>query len=66
VFIQTLVDVMKKIINHYHFEEVLLFLKNEMGKKRASLCHEDKIVHGIQQMPSVVSQLRGRIIFGTD
>jgi len=58
---------MKKTLNHYHLEEVLLFVKNEMGKKRVELLpHEGKIFHGIQQMPSVVSQMRGRIIFGTD
>ena len=58
LFIQTLVDVMKKKLYSCHLEEVLLFVKNHMAKKTATL-KERKV----KQIVSVVSQTRGKINF---
>ena len=63
LFIQILVEVMKQTIDYYHLEEILLFVKNEMGKMTVDV--EDKTKKSVQvkQIVSVVSQLRGRVLF---
>ena len=61
-FIQTLVEVMKKTPSHYHLEEVLFFVKNKMSKEYYDVVGD---MH-VKQMPSVVSQMRGRIFFAED
>ena len=70
LFIQTLVGVMKKTLYHYHLEEVLLFVKNEMGQKTWKTTRKDDTgqeedIHR-KQILSVVSQMRGRIFFAED
>lgn len=61
---------MKKTLYRYHLEEVLLFVKNEMGQKTLEYEYESdtgqqETVH-IKQVLSVVSQLRGRVFFAED
>ena len=70
LFIQTLVEVMKKTLYHYHFEEILFVVKNVMGRKtmeykRKGGTGQREPVH-IKQILSVVSQMRGRVFFVED
>ena len=66
LFIQTLVEVMWQTVDRYHLEEILLFVKNEMGKKTLFVEDETKKVIPVKQVVSVVSQLRGRVLFSED
>ena len=52
---------MQETIGCYHLEEILLFVKNEMGRKTIKYKPND-----VKQIISVVSQLRGRVIFAKD
>lgn len=70
LFIQTLVEVMKKTLYHYHFEEILFVVKNVMGRKtidrqRKSGTGQLEVIH-VKQILSVVSQMRGRVFFVED
>ena len=67
LFIQTLIEVMEQTLGCYHLEEILLFVKSEMGRKRMKVSvkddkNKDKVVFS-KQIVSVVSQLRGRVFF---
>ena len=58
-FIQTLVKVLLQTRQHnHHLEEALLSVKHKVAK-------EDFSMHGkqVKMMPSVVSQMRGKIEF---
>ena len=58
-FIQTLVDVLLKIRQcHYHLEEALLSVKFKVANKDVESRGEE-----LRLMPSVVSQMRGKIEF---
>ena len=65
LFIQILVEVMQQTLGCYHLEEILLFVKSEMGMKTLAMMKEHKIVN-VKQIVSVVSQLRGRVVFAKD
>ena len=58
-FMQTLVEVLLKTPQHnYHLEEALLSVKHKVAK--TAIEYKDKPV---KMMPSVVSQMRGKIEF---
>ena len=58
-FIQTLVDVLLQTKQHnYHLEEALLSVKYQVAKKNPVYDHKQ-----VKMMPSVVSQMRGKIEF---
>ena len=64
LFIQTLVEVMQQTAGSYHLEEILLFVKNEIGNKITVMLNEDETeIEDVKQMVSVISQLRGRVRF---
>ena len=55
-FIQTLVKVLLQTGEHDHLEEALLSVKHEVAK-------ETFTAKQVKMMPSVVSQMRGKIKF---
>ena len=58
-FIQTLVNVLLHIGDHkYHLEEALLSVKNKVAEKIFKIRGTQ-----VKMMPSVVSQMRGKIEF---
>ena len=58
-FIQVLVDVLLKTRqHHYHLEEALLSVKYQVANQ--DVFYEEKL---LKMMPSVVSQMRGKIEF---
>ena len=64
LFIQTLVKVLVQTAGSYHLEEILLFVKNEIGSKTTTMLKKNgNGTEDVKQMVSVVSQLRGRVLF---
>ena len=58
---------MEQTAGSYHLEEILLFVKNEVGRKTTTILKKDENdedeTEDVKQMVSVVSQLRGRVHF---
>ena len=64
LFIQTLVEVMQQTAGSYHLEEILLFVKNEIGSRITTMPKKNEVgTEDVKQMVSVTSQLRGRVLF---
>ena len=64
LFIQTLVEVLVQTAGSYHLEEILLFVKNEIGSKTTTMLKKNENgTEDVKQMVSAVSQLRGRVLF---
>ena len=57
-FIQTLVEVLLQIGQHNHLEEALLSVKHKVAQETFNLSDRQ-----VKMMPSVVSQMRGKIEF---
>ena len=67
LFIQTLVEVMQQTLGCYHLEEILFFVKNKMGEKTVTIeDKKNKKLIKVKQIVSVISQMRGRVIFAKD
>ena len=55
---------MEQTAGSYHLEEILLFVKNEIGRKTTTILKKNENgTEDVKQMVSVVSQLRGRVHF---
>ena len=55
---------MQPTAGSYHLEEILLFVKNEIGSMITSMPKKnDDGKEDVKQMVSVTSQLRGRVHF---
>ena len=67
-FIQTLVEGLKKISqHHWHLEEALLSVKYKLAQKEGWIEEKKEnsqvVEKKVKMMPSVVSQMRGKIEF---